>query len=112
MRQFRPPGALVPKKRRGMQGPALIICAFVVAGIAYATRNSGGFLGLLGLLPSNSQPVDMPSWMSKPFDKQAPLTHTVFPYAAPAHACCKKSSTKCLKVKRLATNLIWCWYFP
>ena len=86
------------KKRRSTQGPALLICGFVVAAIAYASRNSGGFLGLLGFNSSSSQPVDMPSWMTKPFDKQEPLNHTVYPYAEEVHACCKKGSSKCLKV--------------
>jgi hypothetical protein len=86
------------KKRRSSQGPALLICGFVVAAIAYASRNSGGFLGLLGFNSSSSQPVDMPSWMTKPFDKQEPLNHTVYPYAEEVHACCKKGSSKCLKV--------------
>lgn len=86
------------KKRRGIQGPALLICTFVVAAIAYASRNSGGFLGLLGFSSSSSPPADMPNWMTKPFDKQEPLNHTVHPYAEAVHTCCKKGSSKCLKV--------------
>jgi hypothetical protein len=96
--QFKMPAATKSPKPRRV--PLLIVLAFVTAAVAFFTRNHGGIVGIFSS-PSSSSPQQMPSWMSKPFDKQAPLTHTVHPYAEPAHDCCKKGSVKCLTVPQI-----------
>jgi hypothetical protein len=68
-------------KRRG--APLIIVLTLTVAVAAFLARNHGGIVGYLSGLSffnPSSAPEDspeIPSWMRQPFDKQAPLTHTV-----------------------------------
>jgi hypothetical protein len=101
------PSAAAATASKTRRIPTLIVFAFVTAAVAFFTRNHGGIVGFISSFSASANssssssaptPPEIPNWMSQPFDKQAPLTHTVHPYADHAHTCCKKGSIKCLKV--------------